>query len=86
MVEGSDWRCWRAAVVELNLRGEDTTRFTTLLVSRMVCDSMMARAAAVETLRNCFPGFKERLQGFHSTEKVDRIREKFGSILNEHGV
>jgi hypothetical protein len=86
MVEGSDWRYWETALEELRRRGEDISRFIPRLVSGLVSDSTLARAAADATLRKLFPEFKEQLRGYLPAQDVATARQKIGPLLSKYGV
>ena len=86
MVESNEWKNWDAGLAELNRRGEDITRFIPHLVSHLVSDSRITRAAAEMMLKDYFPQLKPDLQGYSPSHDAAVCRQKIAPLLAKYGI
>jgi hypothetical protein len=86
LVESHDWQKWDGGLAELNRRGEDITRFIPHLVSHLVSDSRITRAAAEMMLKDYFPQLKPELQGYSPSQDPAACRQKIEPLLTKYGI
>ena len=86
MVESNEWSQWNGGLAELNRRGEDITRFIPHLVSHLVSDSRITRAAAEMMLKDYFPQLKPDLQGYSPSHDAAVCRQKISPLLAKYGI
>jgi hypothetical protein len=86
MAGGQDWRRWKAAIAELQRRGEDTTVFIPSLLRALVSESRVTREAARITLVAFFPDMKLHLKEFSASEDVAMSRKKIAALLARYGI
>lgn len=86
ILKGGEWAKWDAAIEQLQRRGENISLFIPRLVTALVSDSLMTRAAAEATLKKWFPEFKENLKGYLPSRDVGTSRKQLESLLARYDV
>ena len=85
MIRVADWRLHRAAMAELQRRGEDLSVFLPRFVPLLAAGSRTERAAAETIIRKFYPQVAHELGGYSPIADVETCRDRIAPLVLRYG-